>query len=215
MSQIEIVLTTDDSWFSRLARWLGAEWTHAMLRVFDYEQFGTFGNMPLPADAIIEGASFIGIGDYFLIKTYRIIEATMRHGVAEGPWNPEKYTRWAVYNTKKPLTVVQKDMILGYARGNVGKSYAYDKLILLLPRLLRRFLNRLYETHRKQHIYLLGLSSVPLIMRTHICSSLVDDCFAYAGLDLVPDIDTPWVLPDDIASSPLLELAPPDGAIEW
>jgi hypothetical protein len=47
----------------------------------------------------------------------------------------------------------------------------------------------------------LGLLTYP----AHICSSLVYDCFLYAGVNLIPGQEGVLVTPDDLANSPLLE----------
>jgi len=39
----------------------------------------------------------------------------------------------------------------------------------------------------------------------HVCSSLVYDCFLYAGVNLIPGQEEVLVTPDDLATSPLLE----------
>ena len=44
-----------------------------------------------------------------------------------------------------------------------------------------------------------------LIYPAHVRSSLVCDCFLYAGVDLLPGQVDVLVTPDDLANSPLLE----------
>lgn len=200
--QIEIVLTTDNSLLARIARALGAEWTHVMLGFIQCESHTNF------------------CGQSYQWIRYHIIEATMRHGVIERPWNPEEYTRWAVYRLKDKYSVnADYDKILAFARGNKGKFYAFDRLIMMIPNFIRPILDRMIVKLTFPKSFMEGWMASRAFwdhgQRRHICSSLVDDCFLYADCDLVPGIDTPWVLPDQIAQSKLLELAPPDGATEW
>jgi len=205
---IDIVLTTDNSFFSRLARLLGAEWTHAMLRFPAYARFRAFENTAV--EGIIQEAGFNVLDSTFCIKTYRIIEAGFRHGVIERAWNPDEYSKWAVYRRKEPMLEWESQAILEYARGNKGKRYAFEKLLLLIPPFLKSALARTIIPREEAAFITSGLFG-----EGHICTSLVDDCFMEIWDDLVPDIDTPWVLPDNIRDSPLLELLPPEGTVEW
>jgi len=196
--EIQIVLTTDNSFFSRLARLLGAEYTHCMLRF-----------------PVLWECAWTGVWGMTQSATrpdpiYRIIEATMRRGVIERQWNPERYSNWAVYRLKEPLADFQYARILGYARGNKGKRYAFEGLALIIPRFFHRYFSRF--THERWEKF---DTQLMFIGTGQICTSLVDDCFCEALIDLVPDIDTPWVLPDDLRDSPLLELLPPEGTVEW
>lgn len=208
--EIEIALTTDNTFFSRLARWLGAEWTHAMLRFPIYKRIRHCESITLPQDSVIEGAIFNILDDSFRIEIYHIIEAGFRHGVVERAWNPEEYSKWAVYRlTDKAIKArlgylrhpedIYDDM-LAYARGNIGKRYAYEKLALLLPRLIREGASRRIARFDSE------LFCYTILGTGQVCTSLVDDCFLQGGhMDLVPHLDTPWVFPDDIRDSPLLE----------
>lgn len=222
---IEIVLTADDSWFSRLARWLGAEWTHAMLR---FECPGYNGcdicktQTWLATEMDWVDPTHLAATKLKPMLQYHVIEATMRHGVIERPWNPEEYKRWAVYRVadwfwaNPQQKTGSEERVLAYARGNIGKFYAFDRLALVLPKLLRQAIANIVRPPTDVASRLdADIAWMLSGERRHICTSLVDDSFLYGDVDLRPDIDTPWLLPDDFRDSPLLELAPPDGAIEW
>lgn len=180
--EIQIVVSTDNTFFARLARRLGARWTHAMLRFCICCLYGFDKRLGC-------------------LHTYKIIEAGFRHGVIERPWNPDEYTAWAVYElTDAFIGTVSNDILL-YARGNIGKRYAFERLPLLIPRFIKKLFTPLITKPGPVYGYLSFLGT------GHICTSLVDDCFLHgAGIDLVAFSDVPWVLADDIADSPLLEM---------
>jgi len=170
--QMKIFLSTDNSIWAQVARFLGAEFTHSGLLFLDHKA------LDLAESLNGERNTWYKDG----LPRYHIIEAGFRDGVIERAWNPDEYSKWAVYRLtdkaiKARLGYVRHpediyDGILAYARGNIGTG--------------------------------------------QVCTSLVDDCFLQGGhIDLVPYLDTPWVLPSDIASSPLLELLPPEGTVEW
>ncbi|MGD1995193.1 MAG: hypothetical protein PVH62_00315 [Anaerolineae bacterium] len=89
---------------------------------------------------------------------------------------------------KESLPEVTKREIVAYAWGNVGKPYNYWWLIKIAWELVKRR-------------FVVGALTYP----AHVCSSLVYDCFLYAGVDLLPGHEDVLVTPDDLASSPLLE----------
>jgi len=168
----------------------------------------------MPKSSVIEEAIFNLVEDSFQIQTYNIIEAGFRHGVIERAWNPDEYSKRAVYRLiEQNMGQDLADDILHYARGNIGKRYAFEKLALLIPRFIRDAI--LPQCLRIRQDTESGFYKQSFLGTGHICSSLVDDCFMQLDYDLVPDIDTPWVLPDDIRDSPLLELLPPEGTVEW
>jgi uncharacterized protein YycO len=159
------VVVTRSGLFGWLAGRLGLSWSHAALR-YEFEHF-EFENS--------SGAHVIEAGAF---------------GIKELPWEKfiEGVDKYLVLQVKGGLTLAQKQAILGYAWGNVGKPYHYWWLLKIVWHLLRETLGRFNV----------------LRYPAHVCSSLVNDCFAYADLDLVPGQGV-LVLPDDLADSPLLE----------
>lgn len=121
-----------------------------------------------------------------------IIEAGA-FGIKDRRWEDfiEGVDKYQILRVKGGLSPGQAEKILAYATGNIGKPYNYLWLLRIAWSLLC-----------EENI---GLFHYP----AHVCSSLVDDCFAYAGIDLVPSTACVLVLPDDLASSPLLEQAEP------
>lgn len=122
----------------------------------------------------------------------RVIEA-VASGIIERSWeefvaDAEEYQ---VFRVKDELPEVTKREIVAYAWGNVGKPYNYGWLIKIGWELVKRR-------------FVLGL----LIYPAHVCSSLVYDCFRYAGANLLPGHVGVLVTPDDLANSPLLEKKP-------
>lgn len=194
MFKMQIVLTTDNSLLSRLARALGATWTHAMLR---------FPN---------EACKRLGCKEQHCL----VIEATMRRGVIERAWTPGEYTKWAVYGLRpKYVARNTNQRVLDYARGNVGKWYAFDKLLLVIPRFLRTIVRHSVIKFELLRYFRRSENHFSIILmgeRAHICSSLVDDCLFAAGIDLVSNYGVPWVLPDDFLDSDLLELVEEGGS---
>ena len=119
----------------------------------------------------------------------RIIEAGP-FGVQERSWEDfvagaEEYQAFQVRDGLPEVTVRE---IVAYAWGNVGKLYNYWWLLKIAWELVKRRFG-------------LRLFTYP----AHICSSLVYDCFLYAGVNLIPGQEGVLVTPDDLASSPLLE----------
>ncbi|MGD9030921.1 MAG: YiiX/YebB-like N1pC/P60 family cysteine hydrolase [Anaerolineae bacterium] len=118
----------------------------------------------------------------------RIIESAAC-GVRERSWWDlvAESTEYKVYRVKEGLPEVTKREIVAYGWGNVGKPYNYWWLVKIAWRLVTRRLLRV------------------LTYPAHVCSSLVYDCFLYAGVDLIPGQTDVLVTPDDLANSPLLE----------
>lgn len=114
-------------------------------------------------------------------------------GIQQVPW--EGYAegkRYRLFGVKAGLTSLQMTQVLSYAQGNIGKPYNYLWLVKIGWDLIFK--------HKASILF----------YRAHVCSSLVDDAFGYAGIDLVPWSESVVVLPDDLAASPLLEpLTPP------
>lgn len=191
--EVQIVLTTDNSLFARIARALGARWTHAMLR---FEMPFKYPDFALQVEKALN----------IKVNRYHIIEATMRRGVIERPWNPDRYPRWEAYRLADtvPFRDDAYNLSLYYAKQNKGQRYALERLGLLIPQFLRDVIRRLFRPAPR--FLLLDAMSGTDTARPHICSSLVDAAFMYGGVDLVPDTEMPWVFPDDLARSPLLEL---------
>jgi len=118
----------------------------------------------------------------------RVIESEAC-GVRERSWEDfiagaEEYR---VLRVRDGLPEITMREIVAYAWGNVGKPYNYGWLLKIGWELLRR---------RR-----VGVLTYP----AHICSSLVYDCFLYAGVNLIPGHQGVLVTPDDLANSPLLE----------
>jgi len=119
----------------------------------------------------------------------RIIEAGP-FGVQERSWEDfvagaEEYQAFQVKDSLPEVTMRE---IVAYAWGNVGKPYNYWWLLKIAWELVKRR-------------FVVGLLTYP----AHICSSLVYDCFLYAGVNLIPGQEGVLVTPDDLANSPLLE----------
>lgn len=113
-------------------------------------------------------------------------------GIKDRPWEDfiAGVDEYQILRVKDGLTLEQRGAILGYALGNVGKPYNFLWLLKIAWDLLRKKFSILHYP-------------------AHVCSSFVDACFTYAGIDLVPSMACVLVLPDDLASSPLLEQAEP------
>ncbi len=122
----------------------------------------------------------------------RVIESEAC-GVRERSWEDfiAGVDEYRVLRVRDGLPEVTKREIIAYAWGNVGKPYNYGWLFKIGWELLRR---------RR-----VGVLTYP----AHICSSLVYDCFLYAGVNLLPGHQGVLVAPDDLANSPLLEEAGP------
>jgi uncharacterized protein YycO len=119
----------------------------------------------------------------------RVIEADAC-GVRERAW--EDFIAGAeehqAFRVKGGLPGVTMREIVAYAWGNVGKPYNYWWLVRIAWELVKRR-------------FVAGILTYP----AHVCSSLVYDCFRYAGVDLLPGQEGMLVTPDDLADSPLLE----------
>jgi hypothetical protein len=130
----------------------------------------------------------------------RIIEAGT-HGVIDALWKPDRYHEYGVYRLQRWCfdDEAQRqrayERMHGFAAGEVGKRYRYEALPTILWRLIRR-IPRLSG----------GVRSASLVGTGEVCTSLVDRTFLWGGFDLVPGETSPFVLPDDIVGSPLLEM---------
>lgn len=120
-----------------------------------------------------------------------IIEAAAR-GVVRRPWNPKDWERHARFRVKGGLTELMAAEMTAFANGEVNKRYKYEALPLIFLRILKRISRRTKTEAR-------------LVGEGRVCTSFVDSVFDYVGLDLVPGEDSPFVLPDDIAKSEILE----------
>ncbi|NIN67641.1 MAG: hypothetical protein GTO63_23655 [Anaerolineae bacterium] len=120
-----------------------------------------------------------------------IIEA-VAGGVIKRPWSTDGWERYARFKVKEGLlTERTAEIMAAFADGEVGKRYKYEALPLILLKILQRIT--------------LGCWPFPYWVGTgEVCTSLVDSVFYYGGLDLVSWEAKPYVLPDDIAGSPLL-----------
>jgi hypothetical protein len=114
---------------------------------------------------------------------WRVIDAGFT-GIGDRPGTGlEKATDYRIMETRDPLDEPTKQRILDYAQGNVGKPYHYIWLLKLAWRLVRQ----------RVGIRMLAYPS-------HVCTSLIVDCFHHAGIDLVPSEEI-LVTPDEIAAS--------------
>ena len=93
-----------------------------------------------------------------------------------------------VLQVRDGLPDVAMREIVAYGWGNVGKPYNYWWLLKIAWELVKE-----------------RLVAAPFTYPAHICSSLVYDCFLYAGTNLLPGQEGVLVTPDDLAHSPLLE----------
>lgn len=118
----------------------------------------------------------------------RVIESEAC-GVRERSWEDfiAGVEEYRILRVRDGLPEATMREIIAYAWGNVGKPYNYGWLLQVGWELLRR---------RR-----VGVLTYP----AHICSSLVYDCFLYAGVNLIPGHQGVLVTPDDLANSPLLE----------
>jgi len=121
----------------------------------------------------------------------RVIEAEAC-GVRELSW--EEFVAGTeehqAFRVKGGLPNVTMREIVAYAWGNVGKPYNYWWLLKIIWELVKR-----------------RPLAAPFTYPAHVCSSLVYDCFLYAGVNLIPGQEGVLVTPDDLAASPLLEPA--------
>jgi hypothetical protein len=125
-------------------------------------------------------------------SSWRIVEAT-RRGIVEGSWEDfiADKEEHQLFRVKAGLPEVAKREIVAYGRGNVGKRYAFWWLAKIAWRLLRQR-------------FPLGVLTYP----SHVCSSLVYNCFLNGGIELLPGQAGVLVTPDQVVSSSLLEEAP-------
>lgn len=86
------------------------------------------------------------------------------------------------------LTEEQRRRVVDFARYLVGRSYDYLSVFLWLLRLTFN-INSKGLFNNANRLY---------------CTELIDRCYHYAGIDLVPDRETGDVLPIDLYRSPLL-----------
>ena len=130
----------------------------------------------------------------------RVIEAGS-HGVVDEPWAPERYYEYGVYRLRdewfdeEPHKQGVYERMYSFAAGEVGKRYRFEALPVILWRIIKR-IPRLGAADR--YTTLVGAGEV--------CTSLVDRTFLWGGFDLVPEERSPFVLPDELVSSPLLEM---------
>jgi hypothetical protein len=129
-------------------------------------------------------------------SSWRVIEATMT-GIKDNAWQDflAGTEEHRIYRVRGGLPEATQREIVAYGWGNVGKRYAFLWILKIGWRLLRQR-------------FPIG----PLTYRSHVCSSLVANCFLYAGIDLVPAEPGVLVTPDEVVSSPLLETVPPNEA---
>jgi hypothetical protein len=118
-----------------------------------------------------------------------IIEAVAQ-GVIKRPWSTDGWEGYGRFRVKEGIEY-DAERMAAFAEGQVGKRYKYEALWIILVRILQR-INRNEVGAR-------------LIGKGQVCTSLVDEVFVFGKLDLVEDVPHAFLLPDDIAASPLLE----------
>lgn len=174
--KIEVVLTSHDAWWLRFINWLGADM-----------EWGHALLRFRPANA----------------PSY-IIEA-MGEGVIKRPWRTNGWQRYGRFRLKEPSQDTALVMT-AFAEGEVGKRYRYEALPIIARKILKRIIKEVAEVIERIVKKITGKKySVLYIGKGEVCTSLVDNVFGYVGYDLVPDEVSPFVLPDDIADSELLE----------
>jgi len=130
----------------------------------------------------------------------RIIEAGAQ-GVIDELWSPDTYHEYGVYRLQgwcfddEAERQGVYERMYSFAAGEVGKRYRYEALPAIVWRIIRRIPR---FTAADRYSTLVGTGEV--------CTSLVDRAFLWGGFDLVPGETSPFVLPDEITSSPLLEM---------
>lgn len=130
----------------------------------------------------------------------RIIEAGSQ-GVVDDVWTPDGYHQYGVYRLRDQwfdkVTDRQEayERMYSFAAGEVGKRYRFEALPVILWRIIKR-IPRVAVADR--YTTLVGTGEV--------CTSLVDRTFLWGGFDLVPGETSPFVLPDDLVGSPLVEM---------
>ncbi|HUW10581.1 MAG TPA: YiiX/YebB-like N1pC/P60 family cysteine hydrolase [Anaerolineae bacterium] len=127
---------------------------------------------------------------------WRVIEATMT-GIKDSSWQEfiAGSEEHQLYRVRGGLSEAKEREIVAFGWGNVGKRYAFWWIAKLAWRLLKQR-------------FPLG----PLTYPSHVCSSLVANCFLYAGINLVPAEAGVLVTPDEVVGSALLEKVPPGAA---
>jgi hypothetical protein len=123
------------------------------------------------------------------VASRHVIESSAR-GVHERSWEEfiSECDEYQLLQLREQLPEAYTREIIAYAWGNVGKSHPP----LWLAEVARRLIAQRWF-------------AVPLTYSGHICSSLVDDAYLYAGVDLIPGQEDILVTPDDLAHSPLLK----------
>jgi hypothetical protein len=130
----------------------------------------------------------------------RVIEAGSE-GVVDDPWTPDAYYEYSVYRLGDQWFDEEAERQRAYERmcsfavGEVGKRYRYEALPVILWRIIKR-IPRVAAADR--YTTLVGTGEV--------CTSLVDRTFLWGGFDLVPGETSPFVLPDELVGSPLVEM---------
>jgi hypothetical protein len=137
-------------------------------------------------------ATWTGAALYYVMEgmsSRRIIESTMRT-VRELSWGEFIGGRdeYELLQLREGLPEVDVREVIAYAWGNVGKAHSGQWLRTVARRLIRRH-----------------WLALPLSYPGHVSSSLVDDAYLYAGVDLIPGQGDTLVSPDDLADSPLLK----------
>jgi len=111
-----------------------------------------------------------------------IIERSFKESIAGAK-------KWKLFALKHEPDEMTKREMVAFAYGNLGKPYAYHQLFRMA-----------WEVFKDTFLPLRSAATA----FAHVCSSLVDAAFLYADIDLVPEHETIWVTPDDLAQSDLL-----------
>lgn len=195
---IEIVVTQDNQWLSRLGRWLGlCEYNHALLRY----RATVVPTIHLPPQFAEKMKGALAGLDLTYEANY-IIEAGFS-GVVERPWHPEEYTNYAVLRLKEPYSEAGYKRMLAFARTQVGERYGWELLPPIIIRLLRKLIGNFLQ--RPDALFVLGIASADWL-DSEICTSVVDKTFCFGGYDLVPSQRSALVTADEIYASPILEV---------
>lgn len=130
----------------------------------------------------------------------RIIEAG-GEGVVDDLWRADRYHEYGAYRLcnwcfdDEVHRLEAYERMYSFAVGEVGKRYRYEALPIILWRIIRRI-----------PPFTSTVRSASLVGTGEVCTSLVDRAFLWGGFDLVPGETSPFVLPDELVSSPLLEM---------
>ena len=130
----------------------------------------------------------------------RIIEAGAE-GVVDDLWRPDRYYEYGAYRLQHWCFDDEAERRGAYERmysfsaGEVGKRYRFEALPAIVWRIIRRIPR-----------FIAGDRYASLMGTGEVCTSLVDRTFLWGGFDLVPGETSPFLLPDDIVSSPLLDM---------